>query len=199
MTQIKDIKIYDNFLSKEYLNHLQGIFIWSEMVDYRICLTSSGEKESLDKNVFDTQVVCELIRSPYFVSPNAQVLTPFVDVIPCLYRAKVNVTFPSENKPVRLGTHTDISHLDGKHEYYSGVFYLNGTDGHTEITNPKTKKTEIVEGKENRLVVFPGNWKHSGFTPTNTKARYIFNFVFFGDFNPNAIKKSEINYMMHNQ
>ena len=197
--KITDLKIFDNFLSEKYLNHLKECIIWGEVIDWKINLSSKGEKTNLKDKIFDTQCVCELIKTPYFVSPHTQLLCPFIDIIPWVYRAKINVTFPSEKDTYTLGIHTDNPFLDGKHNYYSGVFYLNDSDGYTEIYNPKDKsispKPQKIECKENRLIVFPGNYSHSGTTPTNVKARYIINFVFFGDIFPENIRKAEQSYV----
>lgn len=195
MSKVKGLQVYDNFLSDQYLNHLKDVFMWSQMIDWKVNLSSRGEREELEKKIFDTQMVCELIKTPYFISPHTKFLCPFLDIMPWTYRAKVNVTFPSEKEPYYLGHHTDQPELDRKHDYYSGVFYMNDSDGYTEVIDPKKLTKKRVDCVENRLAVFPGHWNHTGTTPTNTKARFIINFVFFGEFYPEDIRKTEDNYM----
>ena len=112
MSKVKGLQVYDNFLSDQYLNHLKDVFMWSQMIDWKVNLSSRGEREELEKKIFDTQMVCELIKTPYFISSHTKFLCPFLDIMPWTYRAKVNVTFPSEKEPYYLGHHTDQPELD---------------------------------------------------------------------------------------
>jgi hypothetical protein len=83
-----------------------------------------------------------------------------------IIRIKINL-LPRSDKIVRHGLHID-TYVPGA---LTGIFYLNSNDGETYIEN-----YGIVESIENRFVIFPSNWKHSGTTHTNTKARYVINF-----------------------
>lgn len=83
-----------------------------------------------------------------------------------LIRIKINL-LPRSDKVIRHGLHVD-TYVPGA---LTGIFYLNSNNGETYIENHGT-----VKSIENRFVIFPSNWKHSGTTHTDTKARYVINF-----------------------
>lgn len=189
-TKIDDILIYDNFLSPEYLDYLHQFYIYSGKVDYQVCLNSyqdSVTREDLYEDIFNCQVVKILCRLPQGVDDDFYTMTPFISVMPFMWRCKVNCIFPSETENKRMGIHTDLPQQDGYDRYYSAIMYLNDSDGPTEIKNMDTGEIVQVECKENRFIAFPGHFKHTGHTPTNVKSRFLINFVFFGNFHPDLM------------
>ena len=192
VTRIEDVQIYDNFVAPDYLEYLKYYYIQSCKVQYDLNLSSTGDGISqydLEDDIWDKQLVKPLIRAPFRIDEDTNTLMPFLACMPYCWRAKVNVTFPSESEPKRMGVHTDIAQMDGKYEYFSGIFYLNTNNGYTEIKNPDGELHKF-ESIENRFIVFPGYFKHSGYTCTNVKARFLINFVFFGNFHPDYMAEA---------
>ena len=89
-------------------------------------------------------------------------------------------------------------HVDFEKEHYTGLLYLNDSDGDTFIYNQKYDPStnllmqeyfntflnghlsvkETISPKQNRLVIFDGHYFHSSSTPTIVPARYVVNFNF---------------------
>lgn len=165
------MKIIDNALSQndmeEVCRHIQNPnFPWvfnPHVVDEK---DKNAEVDELYQYQFNHHVhgnmgICTDHHTYNLMSRFINIFEP-IQII----RIKINL-LPRSDKIVRHGLHVD-TYVPGA---LTGVFYLNSNDGETYIENYGT-----VESIENRFVIFPSNWKHSGTTHTNTKARYVINF-----------------------
>ena len=92
-----------------------------------------------------------------------------------LNRAKFNLNTKCSNKIMPTGWHKDYEwNLDYS---YTALLYLSTTDGPTEFYyDGKTKKVECID---NRVVIFPTETMHQGYTPCNSSARYALNINYF--------------------
>ena len=89
-------------------------------------------------------------------------------------------TYRGENK-VTFAPHIDI---DGLH--YTSIYYTNECNAPTIIYNEKSMSSPVdlslkltvkekIYPKENRLVVFPGNYIHTGMCATDVPYRILIN------------------------
>lgn len=118
-------------------------------------------------------------------------------------RMKVNLTLYNSHQKARGAEHIDLlpSHAV---DFYSCVLYLNDNDGDTviynypllfnqnDISNITSKEiSDVIEHvdlttveschvtpKENRMVIFPGNYVHEGYYPVQYKEKYALNIAF---------------------
>ena len=56
----------------------------------------------------------------------------------------------------------------------TAIFYINSNDGYTEFEDGT-----IVNSIQNRILIFPGNLKHRGASPTDVKSRALLNINYF--------------------
>tara|TARA_B100000131_G_C17827447_1_gene496214 strand:- start:41 stop:568 length:528 start_codon:yes stop_codon:yes gene_type:complete len=85
-----------------------------------------------------------------------------------LYRIKANT------RPKTL-FHRGCSgyHVDGTGSTHTSIFYINSNNGYT-----KFKKGGKVKSVENRMVIFPSDLEHQGFSCTDKQRRVLLNFNF---------------------
>jgi hypothetical protein len=104
-------------------------------------------------------------------SSGMELLNPIITKLNprALLRIKANLTFKTP-KIVEHGYHTDFPENE---PCTTGVYYLNSTDGYTKFSNG-----EVIEGIENRLVLFDSRILHTGTTCTNADARCVLNINF---------------------
>jgi len=163
------IKIYKNFLDEKDYKNLQAImlnnyFPWyiTPIID-DIGIESDHYKNSqFTHNFYDDY----LQRSNYF-----NLVTCFLNKLKpkALIRIKANL-LNRTNKKIIHGMHTDT-----KFKCNTAVYYVNSNNGETIFENGKK-----VQSKENTLVVFPSQLKHSGTTHTcNSAYRVVININYF--------------------
>ena len=99
-----------------------------------------------------------------------------------ILRCRADMVVSSGNKHLH-SAHIDINDIP----HYSCVFYINESDGNTVIYNEKSETNDFdpkdlnltvkceVEPVPNRLVIFDGQYVHSGHSPVNNKRRIIIN------------------------
>ena len=98
-------------------------------------------------------------------------------------------------EPLVFAPHVD---LDGEH--YTSIFYIEESDAPTIIYNEMLMEGDVpkdmeltekqrIEPKPNRLVVFKGNYVHTGMCPTTTANRILVNSN-FRRFDPDAVVES---------
>ena len=73
-------------------------------------------------------------------------------------------------QPVLFHFHIAINHPAAK----TGIFYINNTNGPTVFENRKT-----IDCVENRMVIFPCDYRHAGSSHTTESERIIINFIWF--------------------
>ena len=72
-------------------------------------------------------------------------------------------------------------HIDFYHENYTAVFYLNTTEGGTELKN--NDKVEFIKAEENKILIMKGNVEHRAILSPDIEKRYIINLNYFGEKN----------------
>ena len=96
-----------------------------------------------------------------------------------LIKMKMNLN-PRRSTIFEHGFHVDNDLPNAK----TAVFYFNDNDGYTIFEETGEK----VYSKENRIVIFDNNKRHSGTTCTNQVARYVLNINFYEDYStPQAL------------
>jgi|TARA_A100000172_G_scaffold72536_2_gene53691 hypothetical protein len=84
-----------------------------------------------------------------------------------IVRIKSNLNTKTE-KIVETGEHVDM-HADG---FKSAVLFINDCNGYCKVGDKK------IYSKENKLVMFNSNIKHTGSTCTDKSRRIVINFIF---------------------
>lgn len=190
----REILVIDDFLTLSYHQTIFNIvtsknFSWN----YVHNVTSATVEENLYGNgSFGFQH--DLIR--YYrgeVIENISGFQPFVmallfqikDIIGAesVIRSRVDMTMYNPEKFMH-GVHTDLPGLS----HWSSVYYVNDSDGETFIYDsheddcPITEADlsisnikEVVQPKANRVVIFDGNYYHTGHSPSEHKNRIIIN------------------------
>ena len=86
---------------------------------------------------------------------------------------KLNLN-PRRSTIMEHGFHVDNDLPKAK----TAVFYFNDNNGYTIFE----KTGEKVYSKENRIVIFDNNLRHTGTTCTNTNRRVVMNINFYEDY-----------------
>ncbi len=83
----------------------------------------------------------------------------------------------------------DVEHTDGyldqeteRFKWFTGIYYVNDSDGCTTIEHPDGSKI-LIEPVADSFVVFNGNTKHSAQLPLKTNTRVVVNVNFLGEQN----------------
>ena len=97
-----------------------------------------------------------------------------------LIKMKLNLN-PRRSKIMEHGFHVDNDLSRAK----TAVFYFNDNDGYTIFE----KTGEKVYSKENRIVIFDNNLRHTGTTCTNTNRRVVMNINFYEDYSTPEAKE----------
>jgi hypothetical protein len=167
---MSDVKVIDNFLEHSQFIKIKNIistntFPW--FYNDHVCF-EDREKDLLNNFMFTHNVFKidkDVRMSEYF--------NLFQDVIfklniTALSRIKLNLMLKTDN-PV-----THCMHTDSDEEYYkSAILYFDNNNGGTIFEDEK-----FIQNKENRVVLFKSNMKHSGVSQTNTKKRTVLNIVY---------------------
>lgn len=180
---INDITIIDNFLEENEYNRIKTIlyspdFIWSKNRingDYEL----DGRGNKIDRTInemFNIQMTHGTyldmdapkripgIKSSFFkeIRPILLKINPFH-----LLRVKANLTFNHQEK-LAGNFHVDVGVFSGMG--MTAIMYFTTSNGPTEFKNGR-----IVNSVENRLVIFPNEFLHTGYRSTNTKERIVLN------------------------
>ena len=159
------MKVIDNFLNNKDFEYIRDQIISLKFPWYYN-----------DNSNYAHDGIAQLTYSFYFwdnptrVNGNIQLLKPILDKLNVkgLIRIKANLNFPSsDKKPIY---HTDSPFEETK----TAVYYLNSNNGGTQFKN------KFVESKENRMVIFNTQTKHSAIPHDNNKqARFVINFNYY--------------------
>lgn len=159
------MKVIDNFLNKKDFEYIRDQIISIKFPWYYS-----------DNSNYAHDGIAQLNYSFYFwdtptrVNGNIQLLKPILDKLNVkgLIRVKANLNFPSSNKK-------PIYHIDSPFKKTkTAVYYLNSNNGGTKF------KDKFVESKENRMVIFNTQTKHSAIPHDNNKqARFVINFNYY--------------------
>lgn len=162
-------KVVDNLLQPDDLKSLQNLLLNPDFPWYY----NPGinyDKEA-DKDPYIFQFTHTFYDKFNFLSSYSEAILPLLSAIDpvSLVRVKANLNTISPNH-VAGGYHTDYDDF----ECITAVFYVNTNNGYTEFING-----EKVESVENRLLLFPSKFLHTGVTQTDVSARVVININFF--------------------
>jgi len=179
------MQVIDNFLSPTYFKTLKQL-LEGNMFDWyyqeHISSNFDNSKQSFGFSSWIVDIDGNLRK---YGDLFTGFLTQLQDIYPdCnrILRCRADMVV-SANKTHLHSPHIDINDIP----HYSCVYYVNESDGNTVIYNEKSEtndfepdlskltiKTEI-EPVPNRLVIFDGQYIHSGHSPVEYKRRIILN------------------------
>ena len=90
-----------------------------------------------------------------------------------IIREKLNMDI-NKGVPHKSGYHLDYRFLT-ESNFYTAIYYINGNNGYTQFQSDGA----IVESKENRLLLFRGDYYHRGVTQTDIERRYVLNLNYY--------------------
>ena len=167
-----EVKIYDNYLSDLEFQHIKTTLYDIHFPWYLSQVVNPKQENAKNiTNDYNFQMVHLFYRAFAPNSTYMDLLNPIVTKLNprALLKIKANLTFKTP-KIVEHGYHTDFPDNE---PCITGVYYLNSTNGYTKFLNG-----EIVEGIENRLVLFDSRILHTGTTCTNEDTRCVLNINF---------------------
>ena len=152
------MKVYKNFLDKNYLQEMQNIlygahssFPWYYL-DY---LVSTPKKDTIS-NFYHFAYRNSRPASEYF-----NLFEKLINKInpAALIRVRLNL-YPKTGESFETVFHTDVSDIKN---YKTAIFYLNKNNGYTVFKDKK------IKSEENTLVDFDGQTLHKGISATDNK------------------------------
>ena len=195
MMKSVDIEVVDNFLPTVYFEKLNQLitsenFLWSYKND--ITNTLNDKSDVLNYGFNRIMMVNALGERHFDNTFEANFISPLIysiqDYVNCavVYRSRLDLTVSNGRE------HIHPPHIDLSFTNISSVFYCNDTDGDTIIYNEtrdsfnpdKTHSDYSVKKrispKPNRLLIFSGEYVHTGSSPVESKSRILLNSN-FGD------------------
>ena len=158
------MKVIDNFLSPSDFELTQDFFLGSS-IDWNLNNSIVSLKQGIDQYQF-VHEFCNVQRP--FKSNYSNFLQPILTKLNALYifRMKANLR-PRTTQGVISDYHTDMD-LNQQ----TAIFYLNTNNGYTKF---KDNTLDNVPSVANRLVTFPGNFRHCGCSATDCNNRIVLN------------------------
>ena len=167
-----EIEVIDNFLPDYYFKQLQstllGEYFWWYHNEYINCEDKDKNRKSqfihiLYDNVPESEYNGE--TTAYSLVRDSLNLINLKLNITRLYRIKANLTPRSFFNRSGGGYH-----IDGYDWSHTSIYYINTNNGYTKFKNgPKIKSVE------NRMVIFPLNLEHQGYTCSDKLKRVVIN------------------------
>tara|TARA_R100001594_G_scaffold7425_1_gene20075 strand:- start:546 stop:1085 length:540 start_codon:yes stop_codon:yes gene_type:complete len=166
------MKILDNFLLEDDFQSLYNLLLNDSSFPWYFNNSIAGDLQNLNDfqfchTFFTTQnTYLDKPLSPFshYLKPLLSKLSPHF-----LLRVKANLR-PRTERNFLSKYHTDLSDLGN----LTAIFYINSNDGYTEFEDGT-----IVNSIQNRILIFPGNLKHRGASPTDVKSRALLNINYF--------------------
>lgn len=184
---MSDIIVIDNFLEKTYHAHLlselnSSNFPWYYQSNISYEDNHEASKENLGNFGFgfwiknDDWKDCGMAK---FLMPFCYKVAEHVSAT-SIIRVRIDMTLFNPSN------HMHQPHIDFDLPHYACVYYVNDSDGDTVIYNEKFNGNEAKEiesltvkerisPKANRLLLFNGNYYHTGHSPSKHKNRIIIN------------------------
>jgi len=169
---MKDLKIWDNFLSEQdhldlYEYMTSAALPWFLSLD--VINTDVNKLECDEK--FNWQLYHPFYHTPCDSSPHGEILDRLLEAVnpTMLYRIKANLN-PVAHEVFPHGYHIDTNSGELASMITTGIYYLNNNNGYT-ILEDGTK----IENIANRYVTFPANVRHTGTTCTDAPFRLVLN------------------------
>lgn len=195
------LQIIDNVLPISVFKSLQQKIVYNDTIPFYFMLNTA----------YDNENITEILKDSYsfhhqvYVTNKSSSLFPYIEM--CLLSMFDKAGIECEDViRVRIGLITNIGkpnihkpHIDYDFsDYYTGLLYLNDSDGETIIynelydPNSNLKSFEYIsqvldnnltvrqkiKPQENKLIIMKGNVFHSSSNPTDVPARYVINFNF---------------------
>tara|TARA_R110000787_G_scaffold167944_1_gene280916 strand:+ start:1145 stop:1636 length:492 start_codon:yes stop_codon:yes gene_type:complete len=152
------MKIYKNFLDKNYLQEIQNV-LYGERTSfpwyYLNYLVSTPKKDNIS-NFYHIAYQFYRPTSDYF-----NLFETLINKInpAALIRIRLNL-YPKTGKSFETVFHTDVNDIKN---YKTAIFYLNNNNGYTIFKDKK------IKSEENTLVEFDGQTLHKGVSATDNK------------------------------
>ena len=185
----QEIKVFDDFLDEHEFNVLKEQITASDSWEFTEGISVAREGDPRIYYGFSSGVVDETAPEEYlfeqgfhiqFVKQlNEKVKRAFnlKEVIRC----RLDMTTYRGDKEITFGPHIDCDR-----EHTTSIFYVTDSDAPTIIYNEKRFCGEVpkdivltekqrVTPRENRLVIFPGNYIHTGMCPIKYSHRILIN------------------------
>lgn len=182
-----DLKVIDNFLPKEYFSKLQELVLMNEQPWFFLSSPTTFDLNTQKTYSFGCNVV--LLNQPESYNPllscskyikllNEHVKSScnFKRVIRC----RLDMT-TYRGEQITFHPHVDLSQ-----KHYTSIFYLTKCNAPTIIYNQQHFSEETIDTTnltimkqiipdENKLVVFDGNYIHTGTSATDVSRRILVN------------------------
>ena len=201
------MKIIDNFLTKSYYEKILELVTGSNFEWWYINNITDVSKKMIDSeplhfndygfgHKFVDEELGPIGQYHFQMQP---LFFQIMDVANCdfILRARADMVTWSKEEFIHP------AHIDFPFPNMASVFYVNETDGDTIFYNVKPedvpkdidykdlKEYDRVSPKANRLVIFDGDFLHTGCSPTKHKNRILIN--------SNYIKKEDVKYVQQLQ
>lgn len=165
---INDITIIDNFLPEDYFMSLKDLLGGSRFPWFKGTILPNS-----DDFLYNIQMGHMFYIDGKPVSDAYQYLSLILELInpDYLIRIKGNITF-NHNKMINGYIHTDTQ-WEGKG--MTGIMYFDTCNGYTEFPDQDLK----VKSVQNRICIFPNEWKHGVTRATDVPSRTVINFNWF--------------------
>ena len=175
---MKNIKVIDDFLTKEQYRSVYQYFLDNKM-GYKgetvPWYWSDGVVTQGDGLVqfFNMCYAKDMVLNHVMY----EVLMPIIDIIKpmALHRIKANLTLNDKIQPLdpKEMLHVDSVYCHDSDKMTTGIYYVNSNNGYT-LFEDGTK----VESVANRFVAFPCHYKHTG-VPASTNGRMVINYNWY--------------------
>ena len=158
-----NIKIIDNFLSKDIFQNIKDTFLSNNFPYFY----NPQKVINLDSDFQFTHIFFEMSRvnSKYF-----DFLLPVINKLDCKAIIKIKANLTTKTESIR----PFMFHNDYNFNCNTSIFYINNNNGKTLFEDGSE-----VNSVENRMVIFPSTIKHTGTTHTDEKIRVVINFNYF--------------------
>ena len=186
------IEVYDNFLPQPYFDSLSDLltspnFSWNFFPN----ITATKELSDDNSSGFSFTIFNSIQNYSIRETKESWITLPALfsiqEKVKCktIVRARYDLTTYNPSN-YRHPYHIDMNH----HSFVSAILYMNESDGSTLIYDKKvvnakdidyTKEYEIkksIDPLPNRLLVFDGNYVHTGHSPSKHKSRILLNSVY---------------------
>ena len=159
-------KVIDNFLSDEDFCALSSVILSDHFYWFRNPIITKGAHSNFGQ-MYHQFYACNNDKQSDFFSVVQPLLCKLGQLV--LFRVKANLN-PCDSVNTMLGDfHTDFPGFQST----TAIFYLNTNNGWTEFED-----SQKIFSKSNRLVVFPQEIRHVGFSCTDQPFRCLININF---------------------
>ena len=158
------MKIIDNFLSPSDFEIVQQYFLSDDFVwYYHNCIAC--DRQGLDQFQFDHLFLSVSQPSKFNWS---QFLKPIFTKLNSRYILRVKANLRPRTSQGVLSDY----HVDMELNQQTAIFYINTNNGYTRFEDDSIPDVKSVA---NRLVTFPGNFRHCGCSATDCNNRIVLN------------------------